>query len=34
METEVVSSVTGTVSAIHIQSGDNVKVGETLLSFG
>ncbi len=34
METEVISTVTGTVSAIHIKNGDNVKVGETLLSFG
>ncbi|TDR18470.1 sodium-extruding oxaloacetate decarboxylase subunit alpha [Marinicella litoralis] len=33
METEVVSSITGTLAAIHIKTGDNVKVGETLLSF-
>ncbi len=34
METEVVSSITGTVSTVHIQTGDSVKVGQTLLSFG
>ncbi|MBL4660811.1 MAG: biotin/lipoyl-binding protein, partial [Alcanivoracaceae bacterium] len=34
METEIRSSITGTVSSVHVKEGDNVKVGEMLLSFG
>ena len=34
METEVVSTITGKVSAIHVKNGDTVKVGDALLSFG
>jgi oxaloacetate decarboxylase alpha subunit len=33
METEIRSSIAGTISSVHIKQGDNVKVGETLLSF-
>ena len=33
METEIQSTITGVISSVQVQQGDNVKVGEILLSF-